>query len=312
MFAYHCVLGPGTLQSRSWCGRALPSKDLSRHPGFAGEQPNLTLEAGVVRLDSTESAHSLATNPHYARWGSPPPRIEFGVGSSLEAVAEEGDLVSVYRFGTADLAATLMRNGRLIVALGSVAGLPLGSEISLTEDPRAAEQDLYYLTAWLARASSKLIWIDPEIDDVSAKLASIERAQKLSLVVAVRASSSVASELNRQIFSVRSGAASLIYQQVDVRFPNQEAWLAYLADLPKSRPTDLHVAVTIGHERSIVCEGQVISLNGFHVFVKGVFNPGIPGQFSQMGLAAHRDWLTPEMLLESTQSISSGARWSER
>ena len=108
-----------------------------------GDQPTVTLAGGVITLTRQTSILDLF-NSNYRNGDNPAKWASFRVGSALEAVIEDGDVLRVSRFGTGDFAATLFRGGDFILGLGALRWMPLPDGMSIEEDPRAAEVELYH------------------------------------------------------------------------------------------------------------------------------------------------------------------------
>ena len=117
--------GRWQLKERSWA--ALPELSfVERHLGLGGPyrelvnhrlvglQPTLRIRGGDLILEATgrDLAHiRTATIP---------------IDSSLVEYFEEGDLLTLVRTNTADVAVSLLRDGRLVCALGAVTIVPIG------------------------------------------------------------------------------------------------------------------------------------------------------------------------------------------
>ena len=169
--------------SGTWTGQAAPMADASRHPGIVGEQPTVTLAGGVITLTRQTSILDLF-NSNYRNGDNPAKWASFRVGSALEAVIEDGDVLRVSRFGTGDFAATLFRGGDFILGLGALRWMPLPDGMSIEEDPRAAEVDLYHLAADIRRPGTVFVWMDSSDPNVDAAIANLDHLAGESGIIA--------------------------------------------------------------------------------------------------------------------------------
>lgn len=233
----------------AWRGRAQPAPDDSRHPGLAGDQPEIALVEGVVTLTRMESESSLRNNPHYQRFRVPSPLVKFRIGEALERVVRPGDTLSVFRFGTGDLGATLLREERLLIGLGFIGSRP-APHVIIEEDPRAQEVMLYDIVRALDDPEVTVCWLDVADPDLEAKVRAFEESQAPRQVVALAGRD----EDGRRALSDRLfGHPGRHYpwlrsrrtEFVQPRFRTQREWTEYLRSLPKTRPADLWIRFTI-------------------------------------------------------------------
>jgi len=110
------------------------------------------------------------------------------------------------------------------------------------------------------------------------------------------------SELHRPL---PHGRSSCRYVDVDARFNTREEWLDYLRTIPKSRPDDLWLRINIGVTSTTLGQGAYAFVDCWHLFVRKVHEPGLPGQLSQLGIARSHPAMTQTALIESMQAIAS-------
>ena len=174
----------GTVRSRTWSspgtrpgrGRGRPLQRWLMLPvirGIVGEQPTVTLAGGVITLTRQTSILDLF-NSNYRNGDNPAKWASFRVGSALEAVIEDGDVLRVSRFGTGDFAATLFRGGDFILGLGALRRMPLADGMSIEEDPRADEVELYHLAADIRRPDTVFVWMDSSDPNIDAAIANLD------------------------------------------------------------------------------------------------------------------------------------------
>jgi len=234
------------------------------------------------------------------------------VGDTLEAVLEDGDRLRVCRGGTADLGITVFRGGRFMLALGAVGHMGLGAGIALEEDPRAAEVDLYWLASIVDPPDTTLVWLDRSSSDFESRFEACQHGpMNVRVILAVKdADDLTRKRLNDLMVLGTLSTASCYCEYIDSRFQNGTEWAAYLRGLPKTRPKDLFIRITVDGVTSTVREGEYAFTQPWHLYVARVFTPGIPGELSQLAIARERHALTAKMLLDSTLAISqsSGTR----
>lgn len=141
-FDYRVVVGRDTGVPQRWIGEAHSLRSRSMHPGSAGQRPLFELADGHLILRATESRFARWTNPHFREWGPPSTYQSFEVGDAPAAAMESGDQLAFHRHGTGDYALTIVRNESLVLGLGAITGLALGSEIQVEEDARLDELNL--------------------------------------------------------------------------------------------------------------------------------------------------------------------------
>lgn len=293
-------------RSGAWTGRAAPAEDSTRHPGLAGNRPELELAAGVITLRCTESFLKIV-RPHYRMWGRPASLVSFPVGEALEAVVEDGDRLHLTRGATTDLAVTLFRRDSFVLGLGAIAGRSLAG-ITMEEDPRALETRLYHLAATIDEPGTTLVWLDAADPNVESTLRALPATAGKTLVIAVRGKDAE----ERQRLNVRAsgpsarlGSSSRWYYEVEPRFETSEQWIAYLRQLPATRPLDLHIRFGLDGERIQLREGGYAFRKPWHLFVHMVHKLGLPGQWSQLAIVREHSAITEQHVVDSTRLLAS-------
>ena len=228
-----------------WCGRAHTVRDYSIHPGMVGRRPLFDLEHGRILLRSTESRLGIFTNAHFRRWGGAAKSASFEVGGAPVAITQQGDQLSFHKFGTGDLALTIMRNESPELGIGSLVSLPLRREIQVEEDARIKELWLYNLACDLDRIDdheSHVIWIDAGKPDLESQLGLMNRtARSEHLIVAIKESISedggllVPPSIYDKLLDY-DNADCISFYEVDARFADKDAWLNYIKELPRGAP----------------------------------------------------------------------------
>lgn len=286
----------------AWGGRAAASADQSLHPGLAGERPEIELVNGGITIASTESWIRRRTSPHYRDWGPPASTVRVAVGPAFEAVAREGDVLTIYRAGTGDLAATLVRGDDLQLHVGSISAALANTGIVIEEDPRAQEVQLYGILRSVADPDTSLIWVDAsDPQQREPAIQAIHRSRAKRLIIAVAGEDPAERRrVNHRLADTGAplprGRSSCWYVDVDARFRSREAWLDYLHGLPESRPTDLWIRFATGGTSTVVGEGECAFTDPWHLFVARVFRPGLPGELSRFAIARNHAAISNEMV----------------
>ena len=301
-FDYEVVLSWG---AGKWSGRAAPARD-SRHPGLVGARPNLELSDGVVALHRTESAFFVAAA--YSQFERPASWISLRVGAAVEALAAEGDRLRLRRGGTGDIGITLVRNDAFILGLGAVVGLPLAPSMTVHEDPRAAEVDLYHVIRTIDRPGTTLVWLDPADQNFETTINSLRQLPGERLVVAITGpSAGERRAVNRRVAGPPfSSHASREFVDVEPRFATCEQWVAYLRQLPKVRPNDLYLRFSFEGGDIDVREGEQAFKRPWHLFVAKVQTPGLPGEWSQLAIVREHHAIDIQTVIDSTRMVASG------
>ena len=293
--------------SGGWRGRAETGDDRRPHPGLAGERPTFRLANGVVTLRQKQDTPTFLNRWFGQSTEETSPRASFRVGTAAESVLEDGDRLRIRRGGTTDIGLTVFRGERFILGVGAIVGMASGPDIALKEDPRAAETMLQGLAAIIDRPDTTLVWLDRSSTEFDSAVEALKRGPKGHRVVVAFKGVDYQTRRNLSELRFRPETSSCYYEDVDARFANRDEWLAYLRGLPTSRPTDLYVRFTLDGVASTVREGHHASADSWHMCVAKVFTPGIPGEWSQLGIARQHPALTAEILVDSTNAIASAA-----
>jgi hypothetical protein len=99
------------------------------------------------------------------------------------------------------------------------------------------------------------------------------------------------------------GWTSSRYVDVDARFRTRDEWLEYIRNLPKSRPDDLWLRITIGAVPTTLREGAYVFVEPWHLFVRNVYEPGLPGDLSNWAIGRSGPALTQATLIESANLL---------
>jgi hypothetical protein len=100
-------------------GRSRTEYDPLRHDRLVGLRPILQISGGRFALIASSRSHARVSS------------ASFDVDHDLPGRFHVGDVLTLIRTGTADLALSLMRDGRLMCAIGAVTVLRLGSAITV-------------------------------------------------------------------------------------------------------------------------------------------------------------------------------------
>ena len=308
-FDYSVIVERDTDTRNGWLGRARTLRDPSFHPGMLGMRPLFALENGQVLLRSTESRLSILTNAHFREWGPPHASASFEVGDAPAAVLQHGDQLAFHRLGTGDLALTITRNESLVLGIGSLVGLPLGTDIDVADDIRIEEMHLYDLAAEFDRITgleSHVFWLDLGQGNLEAQLDTMNRMPRSeNLIVAIKGArneegESVEPDLYDKLLSYDL-ADSTSYYEASAQFADKQAWINHVKALPRGRPKDLHLSFATGHERIELCEGEEAFIGDYYVRVERVYRMGQPGELSSLVIARMSSALAKDIVIESAR-----------
>lgn len=294
-----------------WIGRCDPSENPSDYPGPAGEQPFFEFQDEQVTLRRTESWISIFFSRRYKYVGRPRPEYSFEVGPALKAYIMTGDKLSIHSVGTGDKALMITRNGQLVIAVGSIAYLRLGNNIRIQEDPRVKELPLYDFAEIMHYPRTYVVWFDARENNLEEFYRKVNDIPKrTNLIIAVTGHD----QSTRQrcepwadeplIPDLGEREKNTTYHMVDSRFTDEQTWLEYMHKLPRKRPDDLHIVVTIDGESVKLCEGEGAEVGSYYVQVQRVFHLGIPGILSSLLIARMQPEVTKEMLMASLETIN--------
>jgi hypothetical protein len=305
-FDYRVVVDNQAGAADRWIGQACSLRSSSMHPGSAGARPLFELADGQIILRATESRLARWINPHFRSWGRPGTYQSFEVGNAPAAAMEAGDQVAFHRHCTGDYALTIIRSGSLVLGLGAITSLPLGSEINVEEDARLRELELYELAGdsdEMGNVESRVIWIDIDKRNLEAQLEPVRRAPESShMIIAIKRSRT---ERVPDYFWDRLLDCDACFSSyhVDERFSDKQAWIEYVRQLPRARPKDLHITFATGGEQINLCEGEEANIGAYYVRVERIYRRGIPGEFSMLGIGRLSETLTRDRVIESLALI---------
>jgi hypothetical protein len=197
------------------------------------------------------------------------------------------------------------------MGLGAIAEQRLGTEVTIHEDARAFEMELYHLAATLDRADTTLVWLNSVDPDVDATIAALQYLPGTRLVVAIAGPDrEKRKRMNRPVTealmeSRHTSRESVNIVDVDSRFTTSEQWIEYLRQLPKTRPSDLYVRFRLNGHEIDVHEGEQTVHKPWYLFVAKVYTPGVPGELSQLAVAREHCAITRQMVVDSTRLIAS-------
>ena len=196
---------------------------------------------------------------------------------------EDGDVLRVSRFGTGDFAATLFRGGDFILGLGALRWMPLPDGMSIEEDPRAAEVELYHFAADIRRPGTAFVWMDSSDPNVDAAIANLDYlAGEMGIIAFTGRDPAKYTEVRRRVSERLPGSlSSCFYVDVPGRFTTQQEWLSYLDQLPTSRQPDMYIRFHLGGVQVDVREGDTRSAR-----------PGISvwRRFTRLAVQANSPW----------------------
>jgi len=235
----------------------------------------------------------------------------FDGGETLHAVLRQGDRLGCWRDGTGQIGLSVSRAGSLVLGLGTVGYTP-GSDIAIDHDPRVEETQLAGQIRYIDRPGTHILWLDPDRpSDVTARLRELDErgfpgVSVLAIVVRTD-DQAVSLELNRRTMGRPNPAVSgTVFLNASTRFSGVEEWLQYGRALSTRRPRDLWLRLRTSKSEGRVPEGTTATVDGWLVHVRRVYEPGLPGRLSQLGLVAADAGVTPAMLERSTAAMADG------
>lgn len=234
----------------------------------------------------------------------------FDGGEALSAVLHEGDELRCWRGGTAEIGLSVTRSGSLVLGLGTLGRTP-GGDITIDPDPRVEDTVQARDFRYLNRPGTRIVWLDPDRPaELEARLRQLDgdlAGVKLLAIVARTNDHAVRSDLNRRTMGrPRPRLAAMMFLTVEKRFSSLDEWLEYVRGLSPERPRDLWLRVRSGTRECLIPEGTTAMFEGWLVHVLRVYEPGLPGTLSQLGLVAADAGVTPAMLEGSTAAIAKG------
>ncbi len=72
------------------------------------------------------------------------------------------------------------------------------------------------------------------------------------------------------------------------------------------RPRDLWLRIAIGGFSTVVKEGEYAFIEPWHLTVRKVYEPGDPGESSQLAVVRHDPAITKESVIESAELMAAG------
>lgn len=294
-FQYHTVLHAD--RDGDWAGVA----DEDESPSLLGSGASVVVTNGRVTMTRRRREILRRTEVLEA---------SFDGGETLKAVLRNGDQLECWRDPTAQIGLSVSRAGSLVLGLGTLGHTP-GSDITIDHDPRVEETKLARAIRYIDRPGTHIVWLDPDRpSDLEAHLRELdgELPGVNVLAIVVRADDeAVIFDLNRRTMGrPRLGLGATVFLNASKRFSGVEEWLQYGRALSTERPRDLWLRVRSGESECLVPEGTTATVDGWLVHVLRVYEPGIPGRLSQLGLVGAAAGVTPAMLERSTAAIANG------
>jgi hypothetical protein len=299
-FDYHTVLH--AVGDHAWAGRA----DDDASESLLGHRPSVTVTSGLVTL--TRKARSGLV-----------PAASFDGGEALDAVLQEGDVLSCWYTGTAEIGLSVTRAGSLLLALGALDDVS-SAGITIELDPRVEEVELAEALHFIDGPGTRIVWLDAqhpcELDSRIRELDADSPGVTALAIVARTDNLETRLALNRRTMQ-RHRRRSMIFLQASERFVRVEDWLEYVRTLPHERPADLWLRIRSGNDEKLVPQGTTATIDGWLVHVLRVFERGIPGRLSQVGLVRADLGIPIASIERSTSAVASGLnlrkpapRWS--
>ena len=195
------------------------------------------------------------------------------------------------------------------MALGAVRPGAIGDGNTFTEDSRAHEVSLYGVRNSLDDPNWLFVWLNTSEADIATLAGRVESVEGKRLLIAIAGEDPKARhELNHRVATPsrhNHPRSACLYVDVDERFATREQWLAYIRQLPQTRPLDLHINFQLGTVSKVVLEHEYVCQTPWHLFVQRVYTPGLPGDLSQLAIVREHRGVTREMVLEAARAISS-------
>jgi hypothetical protein len=294
-YAYHTVLHAD--HNGDWAGVV----DEDRSASLLGSRPSVVVTSGRVTM--TRRWHAILNRSQASR-------ASFDGGEALRAVLRQGDRLACWRDGTAEIGLSVTRRGSLVLGLGALGHTP-GGDITIDHDPRVEEGELACSVRYIDRPGTHIVWLDPdrssELEGHLRELDGDLTGVNVLAIVVRTDDAAVSLELNRRTMGRhRSGLGATVFLTAEERFSDVEEWLQYGRALSTERPRDVWLRVRIGKRECLVPEGTTATVDGWLVHVLRVYEPGMPGRLSQVGLVPADAGVTPAMLECSTAAVASG------
>ena len=295
-YRYHTVLHADH-EGGNWAGVA----DDDGSASLLGSAPSVVVINGRVTMTRRERGSRQRTEVS---------QTSFDGGDALKGVLRDGDHLACWRDGTAEIGLSVSRAGSLVLGLGTLGQTP-GNHITIDHDPRVEETQLAREIRYIDRPGTHIVWLDPDRPtDLEAHLRELdgELPGVNVLAIVVRTDDkAISHELNRRTMGRhRPGLGATVFLTASKRFSGVDEWLQYGRALPTERPRDLWLRMRSGKSEYVVREGTTASVDGWLMHVLRVYEPGIPGRLSQVGLVAAEAGVTSAMLERSTAAVAEG------
>jgi hypothetical protein len=281
----------------AWAGIA----DDDGSESLVGRRPSVVVTNGRVTL--TRRGDGSLDESQTAR-------ASFDGGEALQAVLREGDRLACWRGPTAEIGLSVTRAGSLVLGLGTLGHTP-GGDFTVDHDPRVEERELAGEVRYIDRPGTHIVWLDPATpSELEAGLRELDGSFPGVNVLGIVVRSddlAVQQEMNRRTMKHhRSGLGAAVFLTAAERFSTLDEWLQYGRSLSPERPRDLWLKVRRGDCECLVPEGTTATVDGWLVHVFRVYEPGIPGKWSQLGLVSADAGVTAAMLARSSALIDDG------
>ena len=300
-FDYHTVVQPHG--DGHWAGISEEGEAES----LLGSHPSVVVADGRVTITRRQRSVLRRSRPVSALQRV---SASFDGGAALRTVLRQGDRLACWRGGTAEIGLSVSRGGSLALGLGALGGKP-GSGVTIEHDPRVEEIELAGRIHYIDRCGARIVWLDPDSpDEFEAKLRELDGdlAGVDVLAIVVRTDDTAVSRAvnRRTMMEPRFDVGATVFVTASARFSSVEEWLAYGRALSTERPRDLWLRVRLGDREQLVAEGTTAMVDDWLVHVHRVYEPGIPGRQSQLGLVPADAGVTPAMLESSTVAMANG------
>jgi hypothetical protein len=293
-FHYHTELR--AVGAGAWTGVA----DLGESARLLGSGPSVVVSNGLVTLTRCGRVFRSGSQS----------RASFDGGEALSATLRAGDRLSCWRGGTAEIGLSVRRAGSLVLGLGTLGDVP-DHDIAIDHDPRIDEMEFARDIRFIDRPDTRIVWLDPaRPGELEARLRELDGdlAGVSGLAIVVRTDdAAVSRELNRRTMEpFRLGPSFTVFLTAAARFSSVDEWLQHGRALSAERPRDPWLRVRIGASECVVPEGTTATVDGWLVHVHRVWERGVPGRLSQLGVAHAEAGVTPAMLERSTAAVARG------
>jgi len=296
-FSYHTVLH--AVGNHTWTGSA----DDDGTDSLLGHQPSVTVISGRVTL--TRSSHAVPGR-------SVAPAASFDGGDALGALLQEGDILSCWHGGTAEIGLSVTRAGSLLLGLGTIRGLP-DTGITIDEDPRVEEVELARHIHYIERPGTRIVWLDPQKpDELQARIRELDAALpgvNALAIVARTDDEAIKVELNRRTMRRRRPhLGAMTFRTASERFADLEEWLEYGRSLTRERPPDLWLRIRSGNEEARVPKVPLPLSTGGSSTSSVFTSPGYQGGYRSWAWSV-RTWASPQPACNGAR-LRSRAGWT--